>query len=107
MVVDISGSNHQQLTDLGAASKCAWANCRLKTSLASRQGVAMITSEGLDYAELMGHKGRRRGAPRGKAKQKYCNPSGKSQTWSGRGRQPRWFAAVIKAGKTERSLPIK
>jgi len=30
---------------------------------------------------------------------KYCNPKNRSQTWAGRGRQPRWLTAQLQAGK--------
>ncbi len=30
---------------------------------------------------------------------KYCNPDQLSQTWSGRGKQPRWLAAQLRSGK--------
>jgi DNA-binding protein H-NS len=30
---------------------------------------------------------------------KYRNPKDKSETWSGRGKQPRWLTAQLKAGK--------
>jgi DNA-binding protein H-NS len=30
---------------------------------------------------------------------KYCNPERPSQTWSGRGKQPRWVAAQLGSGK--------
>jgi DNA-binding protein H-NS len=29
---------------------------------------------------------------------KYFNPSAPAQTWSGRGRQPRWLVAALKSG---------
>lgn len=31
---------------------------------------------------------------------KYRNPNEPSETWSGRGKQPRWLAAALKAGRT-------
>ena len=31
---------------------------------------------------------------------KYRNPNEPSETWSGRGKQPRWLAAAIEAGHT-------
>ncbi len=31
---------------------------------------------------------------------KYANPENRSQTWTGRGRKPRWFEAALKAGKS-------
>jgi DNA-binding protein H-NS len=29
---------------------------------------------------------------------KYCNPSAPAETWSGRGRQPRWLVAALQSG---------
>ena len=29
---------------------------------------------------------------------KYCNPLSPSETWSGRGKQPRWLVAALKTG---------
>lgn len=44
------------------------------------------------------------GAPRERRKYprvvpKYRNPNEPSETWSGRGKQPRWLAAALKKGK--------
>jgi DNA-binding protein H-NS len=30
---------------------------------------------------------------------KYCNPDRPSETWAGRGKQPRWMVAQLKAGR--------
>jgi len=30
---------------------------------------------------------------------KYCNPARPSETWAGRGKQPRWLVAALKKGK--------
>lgn len=45
------------------------------------------------------------GAPRARRKYprvfpKYRNPNEPSETWSGRGKQPRWLAAALKTGRT-------
>ncbi|WP_411889672.1 H-NS family nucleoid-associated regulatory protein [Yoonia sp. SDW83-1] len=37
---------------------------------------------------------------------KYANPADKIQTWSGKGRQPEWFKAVMVAGKSPEDLAI-
>lgn len=37
---------------------------------------------------------------------KYRNPNNASQTWSGRGRQPLWLAALIAEGKTLQDFAI-
>jgi len=40
------------------------------------------------------------------AKAKYANPENKSETWTGRGRRPRWVEAALKAGKSIDDLAI-
>lgn len=43
---------------------------------------------------------KRRGARAGrKVPPKYRNPENRSETWTGRGLQPRWLRAALKAGK--------
>lgn len=37
---------------------------------------------------------------------KYANPADASDTWSGRGRKPRWFDAAMKSGKKPEDLAI-
>ena len=59
---------------------------------------------GFSLAELTGAVNKiRRRAP---ATPKYANPADKSDTWSGRGRKPRLFAAALKAGKSPEDLSI-
>jgi len=38
---------------------------------------------------------------------KYRNPDDRSQTWAGRGKQPRWLAAQLRAGKKIEDFLIK
>ena len=49
--------------------------------------------------------GQAKGAPRERRKYprvfpKYRNPNEPSETWSGRGKQPRWLTAALKTGHT-------
>jgi len=37
---------------------------------------------------------------------KYANPADAFDTWSGRGRKPRWFAAALAAGRRPDDLAI-
>ncbi len=37
---------------------------------------------------------------------KYANPADPSQTWTGRGRKPKWVVAALNAGKTLDDLAI-
>jgi DNA-binding protein H-NS len=38
---------------------------------------------------------------------KYCNPDHPSETWSGRGKQPRWLVAQLNAGRRIDDFRIK
>ena len=59
---------------------------------------------GFSWAELTGTASKtRKRAPAGP---KYANPADASDTWSGRGRKPRWFSAALNAGKTPEDLAI-
>lgn len=65
----------------------------------------------LDSAKLAQSRGtqRRRGAGKRRSKVaiKFRNPANPSEKWTGRGRQPRWMTAAIKAGKKRNSFLIK
>lgn len=50
---------------------------------------------GFSLAELTGAQVGRKRAP---ALAKYANPDNPEETWSGRGRKPRWFEAALAAG---------
>jgi DNA-binding protein H-NS len=48
----------------------------------------------------VGDRGLRRGRrPYPKVPPKYRNPSNGSETWAGRGKQPRWLTAELRSGK--------
>ena len=48
-------------------------------------------------AELRTDRPQRRKYP--KVLPKYCNPSAPEETWSGRGKQPRWLVAALQSGQ--------
>jgi DNA-binding protein H-NS len=58
---------------------------------------------GYSLNELVGMAAVRKRKP---AKAKYANPDNKSQTWTGRGRKPRWIEAALKAGKSLDDMAI-
>lgn len=58
---------------------------------------------GFSLEEIVGAKPSRKRAP---VKAKYANPADKSETWSGRGRRPRWVEAALKSGKKLEDLAI-
>jgi DNA-binding protein H-NS len=72
-----------------------------------REALALLEEQarqlGFSIAELTGAKVSRIRAP---AVAKYVNPADRSDTWSGRGRKPRWFAEAIESGATPESLAV-
>lgn len=58
---------------------------------------------GFNLSELTAAAGSRK---RGSAPPKYANPDDRSQTWTGRGRKPKWMEAALKAGKSPDDLLI-
>ena len=59
----------------------------------------MAKDAGFDIHELFG---RGRGGSRGKVAVKYRDSSDPANTWTGRGRMPRWMTAATKGGKAKR-----
>lgn len=72
-----------------------------------REALAVVEEKakalGFSLSDLVGAAGVKKRKP---AKPKYANPSDKSQTWTGRGRKPRWVEAALKGGKTLEDLAI-
>jgi len=72
-----------------------------KDAIAELEEVAR--AKGFTLAELTGATIVRKRAP---ASAKFANPADKSDTWSGRGRKPRWYEAALKNGMTPADLAI-
>lgn len=72
-----------------------------------RQAVAELEEAakrlGFSLSELTGAAA---GRKRGSAPPKYANPADPNQTWTGRGRKPKWMEAALKAGKSPDDLLI-
>ena len=66
-------------------------------------GEAFARERGLTPADLSDISLKRSRKP---AAPKYANPADRSQTWTGRGRQPRWVVAALADGKTLEDLAI-
>jgi DNA-binding protein H-NS len=54
-----------------------------------------------------GSKNKRKSLRGRKVAPKYRNPANRSETWAGRGLQPRWLKAALKAGKKLEDFRIK
>lgn len=101
---NLNGLSLKELKDLQsqvAKAIASFEDRKKKEALAELQEFAR--AKGFDLEELTGAPVVRRRAP---ASAKYANPADKSDTWSGRGRKPRWFIAALAEGKQPEDLAI-
>ncbi len=104
MAIDVSTLSEKQLKDLIRKARGRMKNIdKEKISKVKAKINAVLKAEGVTFAQIYG---RKRGGKTGKVPPKYRNPKG-SETWSGRGKRPRWFVAALKSGKKEKDLLIK
>ncbi|RNF84337.1 H-NS family nucleoid-associated regulatory protein [Montanilutibacter psychrotolerans] len=122
MSIDINKLSTKELQALITQAK------KRKTTLAKRKPIAavqkkvaaLLKAEGYTVAELFGNAGAAARAPRSaspaakkprkatsKVAPKYRNPENASETWTGRGKQPRWLAAHTGAGRSLAEFLIK
>ena len=122
MEVKLSDLTQKELDTLITQAK------RRKATLKKRKPIATVRSkitaqaeaEGYTIEELFGgatgtktaarkvaKKAPRKGRKLGKVPPKYRNPANKTETWTGRGKQPRWLAAQVAKGKKVEDFLIK
>jgi len=107
MAIDLKSLNHNQLSDLIERARARQDELVKEKASKLRDKInALVKAEGFGLDEVLGRGGNGRGKARGKVKPKYRNPADASQTWSGRGKRPRWFNAALTAGKKEKDLLI-
>jgi DNA-binding protein H-NS len=91
----VDSMNYAELSELEARigklkmEKQSTERAELKAKLA-----AIAKEAGFTLEELFAKDGRRRG--KGTVAIKYRDPKNPSNTWTGRGRQPRWLTAALK-----------
>lgn len=104
MAIDVSSLSQKQLKDLMRKVNGRMKNMdKEKVSKVKAKVNALLKAEGVTFAQVYG---RKRGGKTGKVAPKYRNPKG-AETWSGRGKRPRWYLAALKSGKKEKDLLIK
>lgn len=104
MAIDLNTMSLKELKDLqGQVGKAiaSYEDRKKKEALAELEEKARAM--GFSLAELTGTAAPRKRAP---ASAKYANPADSSDTWSGRGRKPRWFADALKSGKRPEDMAV-
>jgi DNA-binding protein H-NS len=104
MSIDLNNLSLKELKDLQAQVAKAISSFEdRKKKLALAELEEKARELGFSLAELTGGVVARKRAP---ATAKYANPADASDTWSGRGRKPRWFDAALKSGKRPEDLAV-
>ena len=109
MAINLRNLNYSQLEELIQRARARQADLAKERASKLREKIsAMVKAEGLEIGDVFGGSGARRGAVavRRKVKPKYRNPADPAQTWTGRGKRPRWYSAALAAGKKEKDLLI-
>ena len=98
--INVDKLSLKELVDLENRVRKALAAARQKEQADARTKIeAIAKSAGMSAAEILGLGGKTKGARKGgKVAAKYVNPDNKSETWTGRGRQPRWLVAKLSKG---------
>lgn len=110
MNIDIDTLSPRELTALlnAAEQRKRLLSSRRSIALVRRKVIALAAQNGYTIEELYGDQpqvevaGKKR-APRrksGKVAAKFRDPDNKRNTWSGRGRMPRWLAQKTKHGRS-------
>jgi DNA-binding protein H-NS len=87
----------KELLDLEVRVRKAIVQARERERSEVRQEMmALAAKHGLSITEVFGLP--RAGAKSGKVAVKYRNPGNPDETWTGRGRQPKWLVAALKKG---------
>ncbi len=104
MAIKLESLSLRELKDLQsqvAKAIAGYEDRRKREALAELEEKAKAM--GFSLAELTGAAKTRKRSP---SVAKYANPADKSDTWSGRGRKPRWFSEAMAKGKRPQDLAI-
>lgn len=104
MSLDLNSMSLKELKDLqGQVTRAiaSFEDRKKKAALAELEDKAREL--GFSLAELTGATVVRKRAP---ATAKYANPANPADTWSGRGRKPRWFVEALASGKSAADLAV-
>jgi DNA-binding protein H-NS len=102
--LDLNSLSLKELKDLQsqvAKAISGFEDRRKREALAELEEIAR--SKGFSLSELTGSAPTRKRSP---SVAKYANPANKADTWSGRGRKPRWFSEALAKGKKPDDMAI-
>src|SRR5512132_803057 len=112
--IDLEGMNEGDLRELIKNAQAALDRQVAQRAKPTRKEIRRLAAEvgfEVTFAKAGKAVGGKAGAaktvsPRGKVVQKYRNPDNPAETWSGRGRPPKWVQAALNRGQTLSDLAI-
>lgn len=102
--VDLNSLSLKELKDMQsqvAKAIAGFEDRRKREALAELEEIAR--AKGFSLAELTGTTPTRKRSP---SVARYANPANSSDTWSGRGRKPRWFSEALARGVKPEAMAI-
>lgn len=107
MSIELKSMSPKQLEELIAKAEQQKTKIRRERRDEVKKKLAkMARDEGYTIEELFGGRRARKSTAGTKVPPKYRNPADPKQTWSGRGKRPRWFVDALGKGKKEKDLLI-
>lgn len=99
--IDLSGYNLSELKGFQNDIEKEIKGREQKDLKKAREQILAIAQEaGISVAELLANTtNKAKNSNKQKVKPKFQNPADSSQTWTGRGRQPKWIAEGLAKGK--------
>lgn len=109
MAVDLNNLSIEELEQVISNARQRIDEKREEAVAQARADIERIAaSTGYSLEDLLGMgKPRSRTAARKPVADKYRNPRDPSQSWSGRGKRPRWLQELLQHGATLESLQIR
>lgn len=99
--VDLADYNLSELKGLQAEiEKEIKSRQQQEVTKAREQILAIAQGLGVSVEELLANGGTKSKASGKKVQAQYQNPANTGQTWTGRGRQPKWIAEGLAGGKS-------
>lgn len=107
MAVKLDKMNRKQLLELRAEIDAALLQREKQERMDALAAAKKAAAEfGYSLDELTGKRTGKASAPKAAGAAKYANPGNKSQTWTGKGRQPTWYKEAIAAGKKPEDMAL-
>ncbi len=106
MKIDLENMSHKELEglleDVKSAIKSAYERDRVEARKAAEKAAAQF---GFSLDEVSSGAAAKKTKP-SRAAAKFANPADKTQTWTGKGRQPNWYRELMSEGTSPDDLLI-